>query len=62
MSGRGQHTGHQQEAGGELVVELEHPVVNADLVQLQEAAGGLGHHIQEVSHVTNNSLSQSGVS
>ena len=66
MSGGGQHTGEQQQTGGELelrviiyiqchqhsylVVQLEHPVVDGDLVKLEEAAGGLGDDVQNVRH------------
>ena len=36
---------------GGLVEELEAPVVDADLVDLQEAAGGLRHRPDQVRHL-----------
>ena len=33
-----------------LVVQLEHPVVDGDLVKLEEAAGGLGDDVQNIRH------------
>ena len=40
-----------QDEGGRLVEELEAPVVNADLVDLEEAAGGLRHGPNQVRHL-----------
>ena len=40
-----------QDRGGRLVEELEAPVVDADLVDLEEAAGGLGHGPDQVRHL-----------
>ena len=45
-----QNAGHKQQACGELVVQLEHPVVDGHLVQLQETAGGVSDHVQQVRH------------
>lgn len=40
-----------EDGGGGLVEELEAPVVDADLVDLQEAAGGLRHRPDQVRHL-----------
>ena len=40
-----------EDRGGGLVEELEAPVVDADLVDLQEAAGGLRHRPDQVRHL-----------
>ena len=40
-----------QDGGGRLVEELEAPVVDADLVDLEEAAGGLRHRPDQVRHL-----------
>ena len=45
-----QDTGDHQQAGCELVIKFEHPVVNGNLVKLEEAAGGIRYDIQQVRH------------
>ena len=47
---RGENTAEHKNGGAELVEQLEGPVVYGHLVELQEAAGGLGHHPQQLSH------------
>ena len=47
---RGEDTAEHKNGGAELVEQLEGPVVYGHLVELQEAAGGLGHHPQQLSH------------
>ena len=39
-----------QETGGDFVEEFETPVINGDLLQLQEAANSLAKSSQELSH------------
>ena len=41
LSGRDENAGENENAGGDLVEQFEAPVIDADLLQLQEAADGL---------------------
>ena len=45
-----QHTAEYKDGGAELVEQLEGPVVDGHLVKLQEAAGRLRHHPQQLRH------------
>ena len=42
----------EEDGSGEPVEQLEPPVVNGGLLQAQEAAGGLAHSSQQLSHCT----------
>ena len=46
----GEHAAEDQYDGGELVEQLEPPVVNGHLVDLQEVAGHLSHGPNQVRH------------
>ena len=50
LSGRDEDTGEDEDAGGDLVEQFEAPVVDADLLQLQEAAEGLTEGPEELCH------------
>ena len=45
----GEDAADEQEAGGDLVEEFEAPVVDGDLLQLQEDADGLAESPQDLS-------------
>ena len=50
LSGRDEDAGEDEDAGGDLVEQFEAPVVDADLLQLQEAADGFTEGPEQLRH------------